>query len=491
MVTTAEGTAAITLRPGHYTVESVRPVPFQGKAYQWSRPVAVAAGRDVVLELNIGNADVVSAPITAEPVIPDATVEEDPAVTLLKQWQPSIVSLWTPTTYASGFVVDAQGLIATSQKSLGSATSVEVQLTPAVKVAGSLVVADAASDVAILRIDPKTIASIHAVPLGCALPSRPAIVEGQEILAIGAAILRDKIVTVGVVNRAEPRAAVSDLAMPGGSTGGPVFASGAVVGITTIADDQDGGARGDTRVVRIDDVCAVLDAAQTKIKGAAAPSGTHLPVEPAAPLSLASLKDAAASRTGPIGPYQMSSSDFDIAFVTPLLTYDARQQLAREEDPRNRDIFRPDAGQAARRALVEFGNWSEYMANTPRVLAIRVTPKLVEGFWTTVARGAAETQGMSLPPIKHVKTGFARCAFCGSTEVAPSPVQDRAASLRATGERRSLHLRPPRWARTVGRQTRCSIQRRNPKADSRPIDPKLLQQIFQDFIIPVGSPGLS
>ena len=54
------------------------------------------------------------------------------------------------------------------------------------------------------------------------------------------------------------------------------------------------------------------------------------------------------------------------------------------------------------------------------MLLVRVTPKLVEGFWTMVARGAARTQGVAIPPIKRVTSGFSRLqAFCGETEVTP------------------------------------------------------------------------
>ena len=54
------------------------------------------------------------------------------------------------------------------------------------------------------------------------------------------------------------------------------------------------------------------------------------------------------------------------------------------------------------------------------MLLIRVTPKLVESFWTTVARGAARTQGVSVPPIKRFKSGFSRMrVFCGDAEVTP------------------------------------------------------------------------
>ena len=69
---------------------------------------------------------------------------------------------------------------------------------------------------------------------------------------------------------------------------------------------------------------------------------------------------------------------------------------------------------------MDFSNWSEYVEDFPPVLLVRVTPKLVESFWMKVARGAASTQGVSLPPIKRFKSGFSRMrAFCGDAEVTP------------------------------------------------------------------------
>ena len=117
----------------------------------------------------------------------------------------------------------------------------------------------------------------------------------------------------------------------------------------------------------------------------------------------------------------MSSSDFDIAFITPVLTYGAQYQAeqARERE-RRRGAPTPDGEPTFVRPLMDFGNWSEYVADFPPVLLVRVTPKLVEGFWTTVARGAARTQGVALPPIKRFKSGFSRMrAFCGDAEVTP------------------------------------------------------------------------
>src|SRR6185436_10323529 len=125
VVTARDGTALVTLRPGRYTVESDEPVTFGGKGYQWTQDVEIAAGRDVVLELTAENADAV-APSSS------AAAGNDPSF-LLPQWQDSVVAIWTPESRASGFVVDAAGLVVTSQRAIGTASAVEVQVTPSIK----------------------------------------------------------------------------------------------------------------------------------------------------------------------------------------------------------------------------------------------------------------------------------------------------------------------------------------------------------------------
>src|SRR5262249_59715080 len=58
VVTGMDGTADVKLRPGNYTVESDKPVAFNGKAYEWTQVVDIKAGRDTVLELTADNAEV-------------------------------------------------------------------------------------------------------------------------------------------------------------------------------------------------------------------------------------------------------------------------------------------------------------------------------------------------------------------------------------------------------------------------------------------------
>ncbi len=484
IVTALDGTADVRLRPGNYTVESDRPFAFHGKAYQWTQTVDIAAGRDSVLELTADNAEV--EPVTAATPASAAPLEADPS-SLLAQWQDSVVALWTPTTHASGFVVHANGLIVTNQRVIGTAASVEVQLTPAVKVAASVLVSDAVRDVVVLWIDPKISASVRPVPLGCAQAAKPSLVDGQEIVTIGAPLRQQKGTTSGTVSRVEAHAIVVDLILATGSAGGPVFTTGGgVVGITSVVDEKDERRRRDSRVVRIDDVCAVIASAEKKMKDAAPPNGARLPVEPERPFPVDGLKDAAQSRSGSLSPYQMSSSDFDIAFITPVLTYGAQYQSEQASGrDRSREARTPDAAQAFVRPLMDFSNWSEYVADFPPVLLVRVTPKLVEGFWTKVARGAAQTQGVSLPPIKHFKSGFSRMrAFCGDAEVPPiHPFKLEQRVSEGDGIYEGLYVfAPGALGPQCGSVTLVLYSEKElEKGDTRVVDVKVLQQIWQDF----------
>ena len=492
IVTGLGGTADVRLQPGNYTVESDQPVAFQGKAYQWTQIVDVAAGRETLLELTADNAEV--GPATAA-TASAAPVEGD-ASSLLTEWQDSVVALWTPTAHASGFVIDARGLIATNQRVVDTATSVEVQLTPEIKVAASVLAADSQRDVAILWIDPKVVASVRPVRLMCApastpsVPAKPPVEAGQEIFTIGVSLRQQKGVTSGTVSSVEAQAIVSDLVPETGSAGGPVFsAGGGVVGITSVAgekDETDDVRRGDARVVRIDGACDLVASAEKKMKDAAPPKGTHLPVEPSRPFPEDALKDAAAHRGGSLNPYQISSSDFDVAFITPILTYGARYQAERTSGrEKGGAAGAQDAERAFVRPLMDFSNWSEYVGGFPPVLLVRVTPRFVESFWMKVARGAASTQGVSMPPIKRFKPGFSRMrAFCGDAEVTPLhpfKLEQRVDEREAIYEGLYVFAHDALGPQCGSVKLVLYSEKEPAKGDTRVVDAKVLQQIWQDF----------
>ena len=484
VVTAPDGTADVRLRPGSYTVESDEPVAFDGKGYQWTQTVEIAAGRDVVLELTAENAEVGAAPAPSSSSA--APKENDPSL-LLPQWKDSVVAVWTPESRASGFVVDAAGLVVTNQRVIGSASAVEVQLTPSVKVAARVLVADRVRDVAVLWIDPAIAASVRPVPLDCADGSKPPFADGQRVVAIGAPLRGQKDVSLGEVIRVEPHASVADFRLAPGSTGGPVFSTGGgVVGISSVVDDQDERRRRDARIVPVDDACEVVRSAEKAMQTAQRPVATLLPVEPLQPFPADALDAAVQRREGSLSSYQMSSSDFDITFLTPVMVYGAQRNTQQANTrARSGSTRGPEVQQGRQVALTDFGDWSDYFADVPPVLVVRVTPKLAESFWTTVARGAAYTQGVALPPIKHFKPGFSRLrAFCGDVEVTPIhpfTLEQRVSETDAIRE--GLYVFDPQALGPHCKSVKLvlSSEKEPEKQDTRAVDPQMIERIWQDF----------
>jgi S1-C subfamily serine protease len=482
VITAADGTADVRLRPGNYTVESDRAAVFHGKAYQWTQMLDVVAGRDTSLELTADNAEVEIADATT--VAADSPVETDPSL-LISKWQDSVVALWTPTTHASGFVIDSKGLIATNQKVVGTATSVEVQLSAAVKVAANVLVADRGRDVAILRINPEAIAAVHAVPLACTAGDMRSIAVGQKIFTISSALREQTDMTSGTVNRVDPHRLVSDLDFASSGAGGPVFtADGTLIGITSVVDEKDQRRRDDSPVVRVEDACEVVAAAEQKLSNAAPPAATHLPIEPALPLPVDALKDAAEHRVGSLSPYQLATSAFDVSFITPVMTYGAQfqsAQAARRSGARGKD----SPSTVVVSSALDFANWSEYVDAFPPVLLIRVTPKQVENFWTTVARGAAQTQGVSVPAMKHFNGSFLRMrAYCGSVEVIPIhpfKLERRVSDTEAIYE--GLYAFDPGAFGPHCAAMKLSLysEKEPEKEDARVVDSRMVEQIWRDF----------
>ena len=181
----------------------------------------------------------------------------------------------------------------------------------------------------------------------------------------------------------------------------------------------------------------------------------------------------------------MSASDFDIAFMTPVHVYGAQHRDEIVRRSRSRGAGSPTVGPTSVNPLVDFGNWSDYVREVPPVLMIRVTPRQVEGFWTKVARGAAQTQGVSLPPFKRFTSGFLRMrAFCGDVEVTPIhpfTLEHRVSETDVIDE--GLYVFDPAEFGPSCASVRLILysQKEPEKADTRAVDGKVVQQIWQDF----------
>jgi hypothetical protein len=485
IITALDGTAALKLRPGNYTVESDRPLAFRGRRYQWMQMVDIAAGRDTVLDLTAANAEVTD--LGPSDAAPGVAPESDTGF-LVQQWRDSVVGIWTPATHASGFLVDARGLVVTNQRGIGAAKSAEVQLTRERKVAARVLAADAERDVAVLQIDPTTVAGVRPVPLVCPSSGKPPD-EGVEIFTIGEPLRGEKDMTSGVVRGVKPKEIVTDFSLPSGSAGGPVFsAAGAVVGVTSFVvqpEDGDQRARREWTVVRLDDVCAALAPAEQAMRTGQPPGGTLLPVEPTRPFPVDALEASLERRAGGLDPYKMSSADFDIVLLTPLVVYHELHASTAIPHTTSKETRSPNPELSFMRQRMDFGAWSDYVSDIWPALLVRVTPRFVEGFWTKVGRAAVQTQGVALPPFKHYKSGFVRLrALCGAVEVAPiHPFElESRISERATIEEGLYVFDPGALGPHCGTVTLVLYSVTGPEqGDRRVVDPKILEQIWQDF----------
>lgn len=484
VITSLEGVVEVRLPPGTYTVESERPFApggpggKDGKSYQWTMVVDVAIGRDTTLELNNSNAEVGSA--TDSPDAVAAPTVTDPS-SLLARWQDSLVAIWTATTHGSGFLIASDGLIAADQQVIGAAASVEVQLSPTVKVQGSVVASDVVRGIALVRIHPSIALAGKVLPLECDQAPVP-LTAGQEITALEAPLARLRGTRAGSIESVLANVIDTDLVSSASGSGGPAFAAdGRLIGLTTLVPERDDQRLNRTRVVRVRRVCELITSAAEKIKNTPPPAGTQLPVESLRAFPLIPAGVAAGGRAGLPPLYRMATADFDVAFITPVQLIASRDADA---------SFSPGATRAtnalgAAQPLIGFSNWTEYVEATPPVLLIRVTPKFAEGFWIKVARGVAMTQGVAIPSIKRPKGNFGRLrALCGDSEIVPVHpfrLEHRLSDKETLVE--GLYAFDPGALTPACASVRLELfsekDARTP--DTLIVDAKVIQQVWEDF----------
>ncbi|RFO97452.1 peptidase [Rhodoferax lacus] len=146
----------------------------------------------------------------------------------------------------SGFIIASDGLILTNAHVVREAKEVTVKLSDRREFRARVLGADAATDIAVLRIDAK---NLPVVRLG----DSQQLQVGDPVLAIGSPFGFEQSATQGIVS-AKGRSLPGDAAVPfiqtdaavnPGNSGGPLFdASGAVVGINAQIYSQSGGFQG-------------------------------------------------------------------------------------------------------------------------------------------------------------------------------------------------------------------------------------------------------
>ena len=413
LVTGREGDAEIALAPGRYVLESERPFEFRGSAYRWKQDVTVLPGETTRVQLSQANAEVVSARQGNEPAAALRAAFET--------WQASVVTVWTETGRGSGFVIDRRGLVATAQRVVGGTEYAAVQLSQGVKVRALVVARSASSNVAILRVHPDRVAEVRPMTLGYAQDGKPPLAEAQPILAIGNPVDQRRRMTTGLVRRIEARTLVSGVIINQVNSGGPVLtADGTVVGIASFGDRALDAEAEASHVVRIDEARSLAATAEQSLTGEPPPA-TLLPVEPGGSFPVDAI-EARLSRE-PVNPadYQLRSEDFDVTFITPVLTYGMQYAAQRTDEQAKEARAKPGSVPAPIDPFVEFRGWADYVGGQRAVLIVDARPRLAEDLGWKLFRGFQRVQsGQSLPAQMRFKARFQRMQlFCGEREVLP------------------------------------------------------------------------
>jgi serine protease Do len=154
----------------------------------------------------------------------------------------------------SGFIVGADGIVLTNAHVVAGADEVTVKLTDQREFRAKVLGSDAATDVAVLKIEAK---NLPVVTLGNPADTR----VGDWVVAIGTPYGLDNTVTSGIVSaksRSLPGDGVvpfiqTDAAVNPGNSGGPLFnLKGEVVGINSQIFSRSGGFQGVAFAIPID-----------------------------------------------------------------------------------------------------------------------------------------------------------------------------------------------------------------------------------------------
>jgi serine protease Do len=163
----------------------------------------------------------------------------------------------------TGFLISNDGYVLTNHHVVEGADTVTVKLSDRREFKAKVVGSDQQSDVALLKIDAK---SLPALRLGDSAHLKP----GQWVVAIGSPFGLDQSVTAGIVSavgRANPYAdqryvpfIQTDVAINRGNSGGPLLnTAGEVVGINSQIFSNSGGYMGVSFAIPIDVAMSAVD----------------------------------------------------------------------------------------------------------------------------------------------------------------------------------------------------------------------------------------
>lgn len=231
-------------------------------------PIILCAGIVAALWFSAPAAPLASQPVPVNPTSgsqrppSSASTDEAMRIALYNQTAPAVVVIeallvdpgdtTTPAQQrglgqGSGFVFDADGHIVTNNHVVDGASYFEITFNDNHRASATLVAIDLDSDLAVLKVDPASIAGITPLKLG----DSHALQVGQTAIAIGSPFGQRNTMTVGIISALKGRELAgrltpgvgsfrntniiqTDAAINPGNSGGPLLnTAGDVVGVNT------------------------------------------------------------------------------------------------------------------------------------------------------------------------------------------------------------------------------------------------------------------
>ena len=209
---------------------------------------------------------------------------------LIEHIQSGVVQIATGSGGGSGFIIDSTGLVITNAHVVAGESRVEVWLTNGRRYEAGVLERDAASDLALVKIDGSD--SFDTIPIGT--PGRVRV--GDEVLALGFP-LADRIgtnltVTRGIISSTRTVDGIellqTDAALNPGNSGGPlVNRDGEVIGVNTSKIYETTGGRPVSNigfavsVIEVERRLSTMGGSSVASRGAPSPTPTITPTNTA------------------------------------------------------------------------------------------------------------------------------------------------------------------------------------------------------------------
>lgn len=383
--TTLDGVAELELPVGTYQLTTDKPAELFGKQYLWDLEVKVTRA-DQLIELSNDNAKVTDSAARGAHV--DELAEQ------FKRVRSSVATVWTEDAADDGFLIDPAGLVFTSHFVVEGHKWIAVQFDGARRLVAEVLVDDETNNVALLRISTDPLKDVFVPPLSL---DPGALLEGERVFVIDNNLKRGKIMSTGVVSKADTKEIVSDVKIT--DIASPLFnSSGTIVGYSRVINKE-------MHIIPLTEVRDDITRGKQKLAAATAPVPARLlPVAPQGDFPVDALLSRHETRWEK-EIYAFKLGDFDMELLTPVARYQYAQENYTAAVNRN---MKQKGGTKPQQPEHKYES----------VLGIWAHPQMKLAFWKSWGDNMATNN--QAPSTYRPKSSFARLRLlCGDKEVEP------------------------------------------------------------------------